>query len=74
VITFKPYRCVYLLTSNNRIIIIITKCVNAKGYAITLIIIIKGVALLKQYFTNLPNNYLVAYSTSSYTNNKLSLK
>ncbi|KAF2681816.1 hypothetical protein K458DRAFT_309175, partial [Lentithecium fluviatile CBS 122367] len=65
---------VYLLTPNNYTTIIITKCVNTKGYAITLIIIIKGVTLLKRYFTNLPNNYLVAYSTSSYTNNKLSLK
>ncbi|EMD67607.1 hypothetical protein COCSADRAFT_83571, partial [Bipolaris sorokiniana ND90Pr] len=57
-----------LPTPNNRTLLTITKCVNTAGYAILLIIIIKGDALLKRYFTNLPNNYLIAYSDSSYTN------
>ncbi|EMD62898.1 hypothetical protein COCSADRAFT_93060, partial [Bipolaris sorokiniana ND90Pr] len=61
-------RRVYLLTPNNYILLTVTECVNAVGYAILLIIIIKGDALLERYFTNLPNNYLIAYSDSGYIN------
>ncbi|KAF5848652.1 hypothetical protein GGP41_009720 [Bipolaris sorokiniana] len=69
VITFEPRRRIYLLTPNNRTLLTVTECVNAAGYAILLIIIIEGDALLKRYFTNLPNNYLIAHSDSSYINN-----
>ncbi|EUC26613.1 hypothetical protein COCCADRAFT_113862, partial [Bipolaris zeicola 26-R-13] len=62
-------RHVYLLTTNNYILLTITECFNAAGHAILLIIIIKGDALLKRYFTNLLDNYLIAYSYSSYINN-----
>ena len=64
----------YLPTPNNYISLIIIECVNAKSSAITPIIIIKGISLLKCYFIDLPNNYLIIYSISSYINNELSLK
>jgi hypothetical protein len=74
VVTFKPRRRVYLPTLDNRTTLIITECVNAEGSAILPMVIIKGAALLKRYFTDLPDQYLVARSSSGYTNNKLSLK
>jgi len=74
VVTFEPRQRVYLPTPDDRITLTMTKCVNVEGSAISPIVIIKGAALLKRYFTNLPNQYLVARSSSGYTNNKLSLK
>ncbi|OCK87141.1 uncharacterized protein K441DRAFT_595421, partial [Cenococcum geophilum 1.58] len=65
---------VYLPILDNRTTLIITKCVNIEGSAILPIVIIKGAVLLKRYFINLPNQYLVICSSSGYTNNKLSLK
>ena len=73
-VIFKPHRHVYLPILDNRITLIITKYINIEGSAILPIVIIKGAVLLKRYFTNLPNQYLVTRSSSSYTNNKLSLK
>jgi hypothetical protein len=74
VVTFEPRQRVYLPTLDNRTTLIITKCINTEGSAISPMVIIKGAALLKRYFTNLPNQYLVVRSSSGYTNNKLSLK
>ena len=54
--------------------LIMTEYINAEGSAILPMVIIKGAALLKRYFTNLPDQYLVARSSSGYTNNELSLK
>ena len=64
----------YLPIPNDYMSLIITECVNTKGSAITPMMIVKGMSLLERYFVDLPNNYLVAYSISSYINNKLSLK
>ena len=73
-VTFKPCRRVYLPTLDDRTTLIITECVNAKGSTILPIVIIKGAALLKRYFTDLPDQYLVTRSSSGYTNDELSLK
>ena len=54
-VTFKPYRRVYLPILDNRITLIITKYINVECSAILPIVIIKGAILLKRYFTNLPN-------------------
>jgi hypothetical protein len=62
VVTFEPRRRVYLPTPDDRTTLTIIEYVNAKGVAITLIVIIKGSALLERYFTDLPNNYLVLNS------------
>ncbi|EMD61768.1 hypothetical protein COCSADRAFT_95765 [Bipolaris sorokiniana ND90Pr] len=35
-------------------------------------VIIEGDAFLERYFTDLPDNYLIAYSDSGYTNDQLS--
>ena len=51
-----------------------TECVNAVGSAIAPMVIIEGAALLEHYFIDLPDQYLVARSSSSYTNNALSLE
>ena len=59
---------------NDRTTLIITKYINIEGNTITLIIIIEGIVFLERYFIDLLDNYLVAYSTSSYTNDELSLK
>ena len=59
---------------DNYIILIITKYINADSSIIKPIVIIKGAILLKRYFTNLSNSYLIIYSSSSYINNKLSFK
>ena len=64
----------YLPTPDDCMSLIITECVNTKGSAIAPMIIVKGMSLLKCYFIDLPNDYLVVYSISSYINNKLSLK
>ena len=72
VITFEPRRRVYLPTPDNRTSLTVTECVNAAGHAIPLMIIIEGDALLERYFTDLPDNYLIAYSDSGYTNDQLS--
>lgn len=74
VITFEPRRRVYLPTPDDRTTLTMTECVNAEGNAITPMIIIEGVAFLERYFVDLPDNYLVAYSTSGYTNDELSLE
>ena len=54
-VIFKPYRRVYLPILDNYTMLIITKCINVEGSAISPIVIIKGAVLLKRYFTNLPN-------------------
>jgi DDE superfamily endonuclease len=51
-----------------------TECVNAEGSAISPMVIIEGAALLERYFTDLPDQYLVARSSSGYTNDELSLE
>jgi hypothetical protein len=47
--------------------------VNAEGSVIPPMVIIKGAALLERYFTDLLDHYLVARSSSGYTNDELSL-
>jgi hypothetical protein len=74
VVTFEPRRRVYLPTPDDRTSLTMTECVNAEGNAIPPMIIIEGTAFLERYFTDLPDNYLVAYSTSGYTNDELSLE
>ena len=73
-IIFKPHCRVYLVTLNNCTTLTITEYINADSSIIKPIIIIKGALLLKYYFTNLPNSYLIIYSGSGYTNNKLNFK
>lgn len=73
VITFEPRRRVYLPTPDDRTTLTMTECVNAEGNAITPMIIIEGEAFLERYFIDLPDNYLVAHSTSGYTYDELSL-
>jgi len=55
VVIFKPYQRVYLPTPDDCTTLIITKCVNAEGSAISPMVIIEGAALLKRYFTDLPD-------------------
>jgi hypothetical protein len=74
VITFEPRRRVYLPTPDDRTSLTMTECVNAEGVAIEPMMIIEGVALLERYFVDLPDNYLIAHSTSGYTNDDLSLE
>lgn len=74
VVTFEPRRRVYLPTPDDRTTLTMTECVNAEGSAISPMVIIEGAALLERYFTDLPDQYLVARSSSSYTNDELSLE
>ncbi|USP77769.1 hypothetical protein yc1106_05043 [Curvularia clavata] len=74
VVTFEPRRRVYLPTPDNRISLTVTECVNAAGHAIPPMIIVEGDALLERYFTDLPDNCLIAHSDSGYTNDQLSLE
>ncbi len=72
-VTFEPRRRIYLPTPDDRTTLTITTCVNAEGSVIPPMVIIEGAALLERYFTDLPDQYLVARSNSGYTNDDLSL-
>jgi hypothetical protein len=74
VITFEPRRRVYLPTPDDRTSLTITECVNSDGDVTAPMMIVEGISLLKRYFIDLPDYYLIAHSASNYTKDELNLE
>ncbi len=71
IMTFHPKRQHTLPNNTNHKHITLTETISAGGWSIPPVIIISGIILLKRYFQDLPDGYLVTVSDSGYTNDEI---
>ena len=76
IVTSDIHRQLYLPSYNNGKTIIIIKCISGNDGALPPMIILLGIMQQQDWITNtgIPNNYLLATSDTSYSNDVLSLE
>jgi hypothetical protein len=72
VLTYHPDRPGTLPSDTNRQHITVSECISAGGYVLPPVVIIKGQVLLRSYFQDMPDDWLVTTSDSSYINDEIS--
>jgi hypothetical protein len=71
IITYHPKKRHFLASPDDRTSLTMVECVSGAAQVIPPLIILEGSAFLERYFTDLPDEYLVAMSETGYNNDEL---